>query len=442
MPDARPSSTRTAKPTAPSRHLGSAAWHEAKLLFARFLDPFVPVRSRRICFVTRYNAPLAGNLRIMLDEATRCSGLEIGVFREGPIPADTRSWLASQGVCVMERFSLRALWFLLSSGVVVLSHSARDAYLARRKRGRRVVQLWHGVALKRIEALMRPQRRSLGTRHRQLLIRRNALLYDAVIASSEADRRVNAQAFAVPLERVHATGLPRFAYLEGNYEWPPDLRAQKDKLRELLGGRKFVLYAPTFRDSGTGLPDLVAPQDLTALKEFCQHQEIVFGIRAHPYRTEEPDAFCDGRDVVNVSPDRFPEAAVLLGAADALIVDYSSIWVDYLLRDRPIVGYVPDWDRYTGEDRGFIHDLQKIFPGRLCRTWLEVLISLDGQLRKKISPEQKQKQANASALLLPPSGQIYPALARCLAILKVSGAAHDRQFPEKFESSQPSLNFF
>lgn len=422
MPDARPSSTRTAKPTAPSRHLGSAAWHEAKLLFARLLDPFVPVRSRRICFVTRYNAPLAGNLRVMLDEATRCSGLEIGVFREGPVPADTRSWLASQGVCVMERFSLRALWFLLSSGVVVLSHSARDAYLARRKRGRRVVQLWHGVALKRIEALMRPQRRSVGTRHRQLLIRRNALLYDAVIASSEADRRVNAQAFAVPLERVHATGLPRFAYLEGNYEWPPDLRAQKEKLRELLGGRKFVLYAPTFRDSGTGLPDLVAPHDLTALKEFCQRQEIVFGIRAHPYRTEEPDAFCDGRDVVNVSPDRFPEAAVLLGAADALIVDYSSIWVDYLLRGRPIVGYVPDWDKYTGEDRGFIHDLRKIFPGPLCRTWPDVLAALTFSLREGLCPHERARHAAARDLLLPLPAHRSQTVANCLAVMQCPAA--------------------
>jgi len=413
-----PSSAALPAERVAERSLPAVLWHEAKLLLARLVDPLVPIAARRICFVTRYNAPLAGNLRIMLDETTRCLGWEVGVFREGPVPPDTRAWLESQGVVVMDRFSLRALFFLLSSGTVVLSHSARDAYVVRRKRGRRVVQLWHGVALKRIEALMHPGRRSLGSSRRRRLIHRNALLYDAVIASSEADRRVNAGAFAVPPERVHAIGLPRYAYLDAAHRWPPDLETQRDRLRHLLGARRFVLYAPTFRDSGTGLPDLISPQDLRSLREFCRREQIVFGIRAHPYRTEEPAAFCDGRDIINVSPDHFPEAAVLLAATDALIVDYSSIWVDYLLQTRPIIGYVPDWEKYTGEDRGFIHDFRATFPGPLARTWPEVLAALTRALREGVSPEHRQKQADAWRLLLPPAGQVGQAVARCLAILQ------------------------
>jgi len=413
-----PRPRRTRAPASSSKR--SVLWHEAKLLFARVADTFLPVVARRVCFVSRYNAPLAGNLRIMLDEATRCPELEIGFFREGPLPAETRSWLESHSVAVMERFSFRSLFFLLSSGTVVLSHSARDAYVIRRKQGRRVVQLWHGVALKRIEALMRPQRWSLADWHRRRLIRRNARLYDAVIASSEADRRVNAGAFGVPLDTVHATGLPRYAYLAPGYAWPTDLETQRSHLRQLVGPRRFVLYAPTFRDSGTGLPDLISPQDLAFLREFCQREQVVFGIRTHPYRSREPDAFCDGVDVVNVSPELFPEAAVLLAAADVLIVDYSSIWVDYLLRERAIIGYVPDWEKYTGEDRGFIHDLRKIFPGPLCRDWNEVLMALTNVLQKGTSPEQRQKQVEARQLLLPPREQVGEAVARCLALLPSS----------------------
>ena len=65
--------------------------------------------------------------------------------------------LRLQGVELIDRSSLGALITLLSSELVVLSHSARDAYLTRRKRGRAVVNLWHGVAIKRIEAMMLPR---------------------------------------------------------------------------------------------------------------------------------------------------------------------------------------------------------------------------------------------------------------------------------------------
>jgi len=374
---------------------------EAKLLAAWLLDFFVCLKRGRVVFVTRANAPVAGNLRIVLEAAVRDGDRQVGLFKEGPIPTDTLATLEAAGVRVMQKYGLRSLLFLLGSETVVLSHSARDGYFTRRKRGRRIVNLWHGVALKRIEAMMLPRGSRAAFLYRRRFISRNARIYDAVIASNDVDRLVNSLAFGVGHENVHATGLPRFDYLAANYDWPEDLDMQRKQLENLRSGRRLLLYAPTFRDSGTQLTEMIKRRDSELIRAFCRDHRVVFGVRTHPYRTHEAAEICDGIDIINLSPDLFPEPAVCLAAADALIVDYSSIWIDYLLRDKPVVAYVPDRKRYIDEDRGFIYDFDDIFPGPVVDNWPEVLHYLGDALGGNKHTGFRNKYERAKNLFLP-----------------------------------------
>lgn len=239
-----------------------------KLFIARLLDYLLPVQQGRMCFVTRANVPLSGNLRIMLDDLAEQGDLEVGFYKEGPIPQDTLETLRHKGVRVMQCYSLDSLRFLLSSQTIVLSHSARDAYITRRKSGRRVVNLWHGVALKRIEALMPQQGSAKAYAKRQRLIQRNSRIYDAMVASNTVDQLVNALAFGLLHHKVHPIGLPRFDYLKPDYLWPADLVSQKQQLTRIINGRQLVLYAPTFRESGTLLSELLPPKRLMLFAAF------------------------------------------------------------------------------------------------------------------------------------------------------------------------------
>lgn len=391
---------------------------ELKLLLAWILDFCTPVHPSRISFVTRHNTPVAGNLRAVLDIALRHGYCEIGLFKEGPIPEETCRVLQKAGVHIFQSYNLRSLRFLLGSKVVILSHSARDAYLTRRKSGRRIVNLWHGVALKRIERIMLPQGSRAAFLYRQRFIRRNARLYDAVVASNDVDRLVNSLAFGVNHEKVHATGLPRFDYLTAHYEWPEDLEAQRQRLENLRAGRRLILYAPTFRDSGTQLSALIRKEDLALIRTFCRNNRAVFGIRTHPYRAHEAPNICDGADIINVSPDLFPEPAVLLAAADALIVDYSSIWIDYLLRGKPVVAFVPDREKYIGEDRGFIYDFDDVFPGPIVEDWPAVLHHLSDTLQGIEEETAREKYARAKTLFLPPPGKDRNIAEKCWRLIK------------------------
>jgi len=375
-----------------------------RLKLAWLIDWAIPVRRGQVCFVSRRNAPISGNLRVMLDVMAAEPGLRVIAYKEGHTHPHTAAVLRRQGVELIDRFSLGALVTLLASELVVLSHSARDAYLTRRKRGRAVVNLWHGVAIKRIEAMMLQHGSLRAHRSRQRRIAQNSLLYDAVIASNPVDQLVNALAFAVPHHRVHPIGLPRFDYLlEPWQQWPEDLRAQRQALEAQLKGRKLILYAPTFREGGTSLADLITADDLALIRQHCRASNSVLGIRPHPYWEGQQQALCDGDTILDVGPQQLSEPAVALSLASLLVADYSSIWVDYLLLNRPIIGLMPDLHSYVDEERGFLYDITYVFPGPIKANWSEILRS--SEAAPKASPEwsTSPRTHNMASLLLLPS---------------------------------------
>ncbi|MCP4220690.1 MAG: hypothetical protein GY765_39045, partial [bacterium] len=55
-----------------------------------------------------------------------------------------------------------------------------------------------------------------------------------------------------------------------------------------------------------------------------------------------------------------------LPLADLLITDYSSIYFDYLLLDRPIVFFPYDLETYINEERGLIFEYDRLTPGPHC----------------------------------------------------------------------------
>jgi CDP-glycerol glycerophosphotransferase (TagB/SpsB family) len=242
-----------------------------------------------------------------------------------------------------------------------------------------------------------------------------------VIASNSVDRLVNSLSFKLPLDKVHATGLPRFAYMQPDYPWPEDLQAQRDTLQQLTQGRPLVVYAPTFRDNGTTLAQLLPSDELARIKAFCFQHGVVFGIRPHPYRTHELDDLCDGSSVLNLSAKHYPESAVLLQQCTTLVADYSSIWVDFLYQQRPLIGFTPDLEAYVHSDRGFVHEFETLFPGQLCRRWAEVLTLVANGLATGISEEERRRQQYAAQLLLPTNSlTTHQLLSRCTLLLNDS----------------------
>jgi CDP-glycerol glycerophosphotransferase (TagB/SpsB family) len=166
-------------------------------------------------------------------------------------------------------------------------------------------------------------------------------------------------------------GYPRDDELVG-----PGAPAIRERARRALGigeDQVAVLYAPTWRDEQATnyraalLHDgFDVPAAAAALGE-----RYVLLLRGH--RFHRRGAMPAGARVVDVTAH--PEVNELILAADAAVLDYSSIRFDIALTGRPMVFCVPDLDAYAG-GRGFLYDFRESAPGPLLAGTAEVVAAL------------------------------------------------------------------
>jgi CDP-glycerol glycerophosphotransferase (TagB/SpsB family) len=165
-------------------------------------------------------------------------------------------------------------------------------------------------------------------------------------------------------------GYPRDDVLVG-----PDAGEVRARARRALGIRDdqvAVLYAPTWRDRlATNYRRARMHDDFDpAAAAAALGDRYVILLRGHRFHRDR-DAF--GAGVLDVTA--YPEVNDLILAADAAVLDYSSIRFDVALTPSPMVFCVPDLEDYAG-GRGFLYDYLDSAPGPRVATTEEVVACL------------------------------------------------------------------
>lgn len=314
--------------------------------------------------------------------------------------ADLVSSLGQIGAAALRYPSFSSLRILLRAGTVVLdsaegTRSGRIGLL----RGARLVQLWHGVPLKEIELpLHRRRLASLGPIMRVLVMLHKWVIgryprYDIVISTSQFTTE---EAFSrcFKSQRFIAAGYPRNDILTNAAGYAPALvalntdTATRKRLRKHReDGGKVVLYAPTFRrDRGSSfLDDFTYLAELSALALSCK---LIIALKLHPvmrgqsYASEYPQ-------IINIAPesDIYP----LLPEVDVMVTDYSSIFFDFLLLDRRIIFYAPDYENYMHADQSFLLDYHAMTPGPKVSTFRQLLQVLQDSVTSNDDPWQVER---------------------------------------------------
>ena len=290
------------------------------------------------------------------------------------------------------RATLRRELLLAQAKWIVQDHGGR-----RRYPGQKVLELWHGIPLKTMDLMDVNDPAS----HAPLRLARS--LPDVVISSSPIYETLLSACRSIPARRYRRFGFPRLRWLETDRR---TARSHWGRLmeRDVADHEKVILWMPTHRrikSNGNGQQHSAIPAILDnylteALDRSLEANDAWLVIKPHPNDEElakERIRKC-GTRVRLLTSDAFGEAIedlyCLLPGTDALITDYSSIYFDYLLLDKPIAFVLDDLEQYRKE-RGFLLEpVTDWMPGHHIRA-LEELDAFLQATRSNDDPHTKQR---------------------------------------------------
>ncbi|MCH8515285.1 MAG: CDP-glycerol glycerophosphotransferase family protein [Cyclobacteriaceae bacterium] len=253
---------------------------------------------------------------------------------------------------------------------------------------RTVVNLWHGIPLKKILNLWNPELRKRYNRIAYRAYEREN--YAIIPASSAIDAHVMANVFEpISFHQVFPTGLPRNDFLlQKEINLPSYITSQLHAIRAKVKAKKLILYAPTHRQTslveGSGYYEF-SENETKQLRELLEANNAVLGIRMHYLRKGieqlPAEKLIDNELIIDVGNTLVPEIAPLIREAHAVITDYSSLYMDALYLNKPVFSFAYDYEHYKNHQDGMVYDMELAFPGPVVTTFESLLEHLSHELK-------------------------------------------------------------
>ncbi|WP_059041712.1 CDP-glycerol glycerophosphotransferase family protein [Paenibacillus rubinfantis] len=226
------------------------------------------------------------------------------------------------------------------------------------------IDLWHGFPLKGMAKMDKQEQ--VPDEH----IQQHWAKMDMIMSYSPLYNTAMNACNGANIRQYRVTGVPRndALFSNGSKANLNTLYPQLDVVKE-----KFIFFMPTFRKSvmtpnkvegsknSKNLFGLPAFEQKELLK-FLEENQITLIIKLHPfeeaYFAEELEQLKSPKILV-LNDGMLGQANLdlydVLSAADMLITDYSSVYIDYLLLNRPIVFLPTDLEEYKG-NRGLLFE--------------------------------------------------------------------------------------
>lgn len=293
--------------------------------------------------------------------------------------------LLQHGVTVVFYPSLRAMWLMLRARLAI----GLAFFPFRRTVGHFTAaavkfQLWHGSGVKAF-GLMRPSNRNrAGALYYRVrwYVDRMFPDFDVLFFSSIRMREMRAANFRA--KSIQLNGLLRNDVLfgrkfDGREFIGCDIEAGYKIERARADGRRILIYAPTFRSRSRSDIGTRIPFDFEQMDAFLRHTKSLLVVKLHPHMKDKLD-FSSYPNIVEY--DRARDIYPYLSSVSIMITDLSSFATDFALLERPILRYIPDYDKST-KGGGIQMESAAELPGQIYLTFADLM---NGLIHGETSP--------------------------------------------------------
>lgn len=267
-----------------------------------------------------------------------------------------RNYTASDNFKIIKKKSLLGFYHFLTSKFVFHTHGIYNNFPLLKKQVN--INLWHGMPLKNIGYLDG---------------KTDFLKTDYVIATATIFKDIMARVFDINKEKVLLLGQPRNQFL----------LEPKATLNKLFGKKSqenstTILWMPTYRksnfgevrDDGKVLEDgLMSNENLIAINDFLTKANATCFIKLHPMDANSVKSFNKYSNIIFIDNTSFNDQNLNMyscfASVDILLTDYSSIYIDFLILNKPIGFVVNDFKSYS-DSRGFtLTNPLEYMPGKI-----------------------------------------------------------------------------
>ena len=345
----------------------------------------VPVKKN--LFVFNSLPDMTDNSYALYLELTKRDDVELVWIVDGPM--SFKGTCSDEHTRIVAKKSFIAIWLFLRARMVVVTHSLFWSFKNLRK-DKIILNTGHGMPLKKIGLLD-------GKSWVPNL--------DYTISSSSVFQTVMSQCYGLPLDKVLLSGSPKCDLLFLPTDFYKNHGINKSQYK------KIGAWLPTYRATDKVFNRVdgnfdenkiscVSIYELEVLNTYLKETECLLVIKLHPMDILQKKSFPSFSNIIILKQSDMKEQLYpFLGSTDFLLTDYSSVWVDYDVLNKPVGFVLEDLDGYT-KDRGFTIPVEDVFPGQVILNVQDLMKYIDNPTRITKNIYNKYKDSSSSQRVL------------------------------------------
>jgi len=291
---------------------------------------------------------------------------------------------------VENKLSIRGIGHYLSAKFVFFSHGIYG-FIPSYNNNKRI-NLWHGMPLKSIGAL-------------DSNFKGDKIGLDKLVVTSKIFSNIYSKAFKLSEENISILGQPRNDLLFQQSHF-----FKKLKIKQSLFA-KTVMWMPTYLKSVIGdiridgnfdskKISILRIEELKALNNFLSSENVLLIIKLHPMDYFNNRTFDTYSNIIIIKHDNLykinEQLYPLLGKCDALLTDFSSVYIDFLILNKPIAFTIDNMEEYK-HSRGLVFEnIEDVLSGPVIDNYEDLLIFLKNLKRGIDHYQIKREEVNAT----------------------------------------------